>query len=119
MPGAALCGIGVNLAQPKRYFEEAELPYGTSLALEGCTVNTESAPNRLALRLNRRLTGQAFEQFAKEGIAPFLEEYRACCINLGRKVRFEGGEGIAEAIDDQGRLVVRTENGETHVLPAK
>ena len=116
VPGAALCGIGVNLAQPQRYFEEAGLPYGTSLALEGCTVNTESAPNRLAMRLNRRLTGESFELFAKEGIAPFLEEYRARCVNLGRKVRFEGGEGIAETIDDQGRLVVRTADGEARVF---
>ena len=68
------------------------------------------------MRLNRRLTGESFELFAKEGIAPFLEEYRARCVNLGRKVRFEGGEGIAETIDDQGRLVVRTADGEARVF---
>ena len=48
--------------------------------------------------------------------APFLKEYRARCVNLGRKVRFEGGEGIAETIDDQGRLVVRTADGEARVF---
>jgi len=116
VPGAVVCGIGVNLAQPQRYFDEAGLPHATSLALEGYTVNTESAPNRLALRMTRRLTGESFEQFAREGIAPFLEEYRRRCVNLGRHVTFEGGEGVAEDLDGEGRLIVRTKSGETAVF---
>ena len=30
-----LCGIGINLAQPQSYFDAADLPHGTSLALAG------------------------------------------------------------------------------------
>ncbi len=30
-----LCGIGINLAQPQSYFDAADLPHGTSLALQG------------------------------------------------------------------------------------
>mgnify|MGYP000816812433 CR=1 FL=1 len=33
-----LCGIGINLAQPQSYFDAADLPHGTSLALQGAAV---------------------------------------------------------------------------------
>ena len=36
--------------------------------------------------------------------------------NLGRQVWFEGGEGVAETVDEQGRLVVAAEGGLRHVL---
>ena len=59
--------------------------------------------------------------FARDGFAPFREEYKAACINLGRRVTFdlpEGGQGAGEAIDvdEEGRLVVRTDSGEVHVF---
>ena len=114
--GTYICGVGINLEQPQKFFDEAGLPYATSMKLAGCTVNSESAAERLALRLTRRLTGECFEQFAAEGFAPFLEEYRSRCINLGRHVTFDGGEGVAETVDEEGRLVVRTEGGSTSVL---
>ena len=39
-----LCGIGINLAQPQSYFDAAELPHGTSLALQGLLISTPT-PN--------------------------------------------------------------------------
>ena len=62
------------------------------------------------------LTGPRFAVWAAEGFAPFLEEYRALCINLGRPVKFEGGQGVAEQVDEEGRLIVRTEAGEQKVF---
>ena len=32
-------GIGINLAQPQEYFDAAGLPHGTSLALQGVSVD--------------------------------------------------------------------------------
>ncbi|MBQ5755116.1 MAG: biotin--[Oscillospiraceae bacterium] len=114
--GAIFCGIGVNLCQPRAYFEAENLPHGTSLALEGCPMNMESAPGRLAARLTRHLTGESFEAFAQTGFAPLAPGYRSRCVNLGRAVTFDGGRGVAQTVDDEGRLVVRTQQGETAVF---
>ena len=94
-----LCGIGINLAQPQSYFDAADLPHGTSLALQGATVDLSTDP----------------------AFAPFREEYKAACINLGRRVTFDlpdGSQGAGEAVDvdAEGRLVVRTDAGEQHVF---
>ena len=75
--------------------------------------------------LFRSLTDFGFDRnlytFARDGFAPFREEYKAACVNLGRRVTFdlpEGGQGAGEAIDvdEEGRLVVRTDSGEVHVF---
>ena len=59
--------------------------------------------------------------FARDGFAPFREEYKAACVNLGRRVTFDlpdGVQGAGEAVDvdEEGRLVVRTDSGEVHVF---
>ena len=116
-----LCGIGINLAQPQSYFDAADLPHGTSLALQGAAVDLAADPQWLA----EGLTDFGFDRpmyiFAREGFAPFREEYKAACVNIGRRVTFDlpgGGQGAGEAIDvdEEGRLVVRTDSGEEHVF---
>ena len=102
-----LCGIGINLAQPQSYFDAADLPHGTSLALQGAAVDLATDRNLYT--------------FARDGFAPFREEYKAACINLGRRVTFDlpdGSQGAGEAVDvdTEGRLVVRTDAGEQHVF---
>ena len=62
-----------------------------------------------------------FNTFARDGFAPFREEYKAACVNIGRRVTFDlpdGGQGAGEAVDvdEEGRLVVRTDSGEEHVF---
>ena len=116
-----LCGIGINLAQPQSYFDAAGLPNGTSLALQGAKVDLSTDPAWLA----EGLTDFGFDRnmyvFARDGFAPFREEYKAACVNLGRRVTFDlpdGGQGAGEAVDvdEEGRLVVRTDSGEVHVF---
>ena len=53
-----LCGIGINLAQPQSYFDAADLPHGTSLALQGAAIDLEQDPGWLAeaLHLSGRST---------------------------------------------------------------
>ena len=81
-----LCGIGINLAQPQSYFDAAGLPNGTSLALQGAKVDLSTDPAWLA----EGLTDFGFDRnmyvFARDGFAPFREEYKAACVNLGRPV---------------------------------
>ena len=118
---AIVCGIGINLAQPQSYFDAAGLPNGTSLALQGAKVDLSTDPAWLA----EGLTDFGFDRnmyvFARDGFAPFREEYKAACVNLGRRVTFDlpdGGQGAGEAVDvdEEGRLVVRTDSGEVHVF---
>ena len=59
--------------------------------------------------------------FARDGFAPFREEYKAACVNLGRQVFFDlpdgkQGTGTAVDVDEEGRLVVRTDGGEERVF---
>ena len=116
-----LCGIGINLAQPQSYFDAADLPHGTSLALQGAAVDLAADPQWLAEGLTDFGFDRPMYVFAREGFAPFRGEYKAACVNIGRRVTFDlpgGGQGAGEAIDvdEEGRLVVRTDSGEEHVF---
>ena len=116
-----LCGIGINLAQPQSYFDAAELPHGTSLALQGAAVDLNTDPQWLAEALTDFGFDRPMYVFARHGFAPFREEYKKACVNIGRRVTFDlpgGGTGSGEAIDvdEAGRLVVRTDSGEEHVF---
>ncbi len=115
-----MSGIGINLAQPQRYFDAAELPHGTSLLLAGVKVDAEADAPALAARLTA-LFAQAAPEFGRTGFAAVRDAYRAACVNLGREVVYPlpgGGtaRGIAEDIDADGRLVVRTQTGEAAVF---
>ena len=72
--------------------------------------------NRLAARYAARLTGPEADRWKAEGLAPFLDAYRACCVNLGRTVTFEGGSGTCVQVDEEGRLTVATDAGEQCVF---
>lgn len=116
-----LSGIGINLAQPQSYFDAANLPNGTSLALEGANVDLDTDPGWLAEALTDFGFDRALYSFARDGFAPFREQYKTACVNLGRRVTFDlpnGGQGAGEAIDvdDEGRLIVRTDDGEAKVF---
>ena len=118
---AIVCGIGINLAQPQSYFDAAGLPNGTSLALQGAKVDLSTDPAWLADGLTDFGFDRNMYVFARDGFAPFREEYKAACVNLGRRVTFDlpdGGQGAGEAVDvdEEGRLVVRTDSGEVHVF---
>lgn len=108
---AYLCGIGINLAQPAEYFAAAGLPHATSLALEGLPVDPAADADALA----RTLTDFAFDRdlyaFEREGFGAVRPAYRAACVNLGRRVQYDGGCGVAVDVDEQGRLVVQEEGG--------
>ena len=95
-----LCGIGINLAQPQSYFDAADLPHGTSLALQGAAVDLATDPAWLAEGLTDFGFDRNLYTFARDGFAPFREEYKAACINLGRRVTFDlpdGSQGAGEA----------------------
>ena len=101
--------------------DAADLPHGTSLALQGANVDLTTDPEWLAEALTDFGFDRPMYVFARDGFAPFREEYKKACVNIGRRVTFDlpgGGEGSGEAvdIDEEGRLVVRTDSGEEHVF---
>ena len=54
------------------------------------------------------------EQVTAKGYPGIAAEYEASCLTLGRPVRVTGGtdmSGTAEAVDEDGALLVRTEDG--------
>ena len=105
--------------QPKRiYYMSMEFLVGRSLRNNLYNLTLESDMKSI-------LTDFGFDRpmyvFARDGFAPFRDEYKAACINIGRRVTFDlpgGGQGAGEAIDvdADGRLVVRTDSGEEHVF---
>ena len=115
--GAFVSGIGVNLSQTAEFFAAAGLPHGVSVAGHLGHPLPPDAPRQLAEALSRRFTAdEDLQRFYREGFAPLRGAYTARCVNLGRQVWFEGGEGVAETVDGQGRLVVAAEGGLRHVL---
>ena len=109
-------GIGINLTQPQEYFDAAGLPHGTSLALQGVSVDMDTDPEWLAQYMTDFGFDRALYTYESEGFAPYRERYKACCVNLGRRVTYDGGAGIATDVDADGRLIVHDESGDTRVF---
>jgi BirA family transcriptional regulator, biotin operon repressor / biotin---[acetyl-CoA-carboxylase] ligase len=57
-----------------------------------------------------------------DGAPTFLSRYQSECATLGQAVRVELGDGqllgTATAVDDEGRLIVMTADGQKHVVSA-
>ena len=92
---AVVLGIGLNVTTRR---EELPVPEATSLALEGAETTDRDTLLRAVLR------AMSFTTDDRDG-------YRALCSTLGREVQVSlpGGavvSGPAEAVDDEGRLVV-------------
>lgn len=95
-PGAVVLGVGLNVSTRA---DELPVPTATSLLLEGATTTDRDTVLRAVLRT---LTGVLAEA-SPDG-------YRALCSTIGARVRLElatgAVEGLAEAVDDDGHLVV-------------
>jgi BirA family biotin operon repressor/biotin-[acetyl-CoA-carboxylase] ligase len=111
-PPAAVIGIGLNVSQRR---DELPVPGATSLLIEDAATLDRTVLTRAVLRS----LGGLLERWeaAEGGVAGLHEAYVDASSTLGRRVSVSlpGGEvveGEAVAIDDIGRLVVRTASGE-------
>jgi BirA family biotin operon repressor/biotin-[acetyl-CoA-carboxylase] ligase len=98
-PGALVVGIGLNVTTTAQ-----ELPHAqaTSLRLEGARTTDRDTLLRAVLRSLKSVL--ADPEAARTA-------YRERCATVGRRVRVElpagrAVEGLAEAVDDDGRIVV-------------
>ena len=125
---AVVLGIGVNVHQ-----RADELPVGpgglppTSLALQGAECLER---DRILVELLRELdfAERQWRDHAGDPVrSGLVEQYRQVCGTLGQRVRVElpasGGanrflHGVAEDIDDDGRLVVRAADGSAQPISA-
>ena len=111
-----VCGIGFNLAQPQSYFTAQNLPHGTSLTLQGVAVDPDNDPAWLAAYLTEVGFGTAMADYAAHGFTACRDAYKAVCVNLQRAVTYDGGQGIARDVDEDGRLVVHDDTGDVRVF---
>jgi len=102
---AAVLGIGINVALTA---DQLAVPTATSLRLEGSDAAADAVAAAVLVALDR--------WYARwDAGASLVADYRERCGTLGRRVRVEvpGGavEGLAEDVDEEGGLVVRTDAG--------
>jgi BirA family biotin operon repressor/biotin-[acetyl-CoA-carboxylase] ligase len=103
--GWAVLGIGVNVAV--RVFPEEVREIAASLGAE---------PGEVEPFLARLL--RALERWLAADDAEILAAWRARDALRDRAISWNDGEGVAEGVDDEGRLVVRRDDGSTQALSA-
>lgn len=114
-PDYVVAGMGINMYQTAETFQSQGLGHiATSLALEGYRVE----PNRLAVCLLEELDKLVRDFPAKR--EDYLERYRAHCVTLGRRVRFdgEGGPqaGVAVGVDGNFALLAAGDDGSQYAI---
>jgi BirA family biotin operon repressor/biotin-[acetyl-CoA-carboxylase] ligase len=96
--GAVVVGVGLNVTTRR---EELPSDHATSLQLEGASTTDRDTLLRAVLRELAAVTAD---------VDAARSAYRPLCSTLGQQVRVELPgvvvEGLAEAVDDDGRLVV-------------
>lgn len=112
--GALVIGIGLNVTLTE---DELPVPGAGSLALAKATVTDRDPLLKAVLRSLEDWYGRWRAAEGDPAASGLQETYAAGCATLGRHVRAElpGGReltGTAEAVDAEGRLVVRTAEGE-------
>ena len=106
------------LRAQKRWQGQAELALtelGDCLPASG-GVEQEVEAAALAESMTNFGFDRALYGFEREGFSAIRDAYKARCVNLGRHVTFDGGEGTALDVDEEGRLVVQGAEGSTHVF---
>jgi BirA family biotin operon repressor/biotin-[acetyl-CoA-carboxylase] ligase len=118
--GAAVVGIGLNVSQGG---DELPVPTATSLRLAGAAVTDRDTVLKAVLRA----LGERYRAWAAAGGDPrasgIAAPYRERCATIGADVlvHLPDGQrlaGVAEGVDDEGRLLVRDVEGGVHPLAA-
>jgi len=115
--GWAVIGVGLNVAIPQEEFPAELRERATSLLpteAEGGLPAGGAAGVRRALEALNQSLGRWMEASGDE----VLNAYRPRDALSGRKVSWDGGEGVAQEVDERGHLVVEMQNGDRVALGA-
>ena len=108
-----IVGIGVNLET--RRFPDELAARATSLALALALPPEEPVDREAFIAALCAALERWYLRFLDEGTAPVVAAWRARARLFGRRVEIAGGgepvRGVAEALDDDGALVVRSDDG--------
>jgi len=110
--GWAVIGVGINIAIPQdRFPDELRERAASLLPTEG----EGGLPPGGAPSVPRALTAlnESLGRWVTAGDDEVLSAFRARDVLCGRKISWDGGEGIAEEIDERGHLVVTRPDGES------
>lgn len=118
--GGVVVGIGLNVSLTE---DELPVPAAGSLALAKAAVTDRDPLLRAVLRSLEEWYGNWRAAGGDPAASGLQETYAAGCATLGRHVRAElpGGRtltGTAEAVDTDGRLVIRTAEGQHEAVGA-
>ena len=114
--GAVVAGIGINVSQ---HHDELPVAHATSLALAGSTPVTRE---ELVVAVVQAVA-DAVAQWRSAGVSGVSHMVHDACVTMGQDVTVDvpGGasiEGIAEALDHDGGLVVQLPSGRRHTVYA-
>lgn len=108
----AVIGIGINVNTGGDQFPEELRPIATSVRSE---TGRHHSRNEIIIGILREFEGR-YLLFKDKGRGPLIKELRTLSSTIGQKVRVIVGNevitGIAEDIDDEGVLLLRTASGE-------
>jgi BirA family transcriptional regulator, biotin operon repressor / biotin---[acetyl-CoA-carboxylase] ligase len=107
---AVVVGIGLNVAS--RHFPEEIAARATSLALLGASqLERETLLFGLLEAIAARL-----EAYQSAGVAGILSELHAADALRGKRLRVDGQSGLGSGLDEQGRLLLISDDGATHAI---
>jgi BirA family biotin operon repressor/biotin-[acetyl-CoA-carboxylase] ligase len=106
-----ILGIGLDVNQDASEFANELRPLATSLKIE---LGEEVDRAELAAEILRELDAD-YARICSRKFSEVADEWEAACVTIGKNVSVHMGErqfrGRAEALDDDGALLVRTEHG--------
>jgi BirA family biotin operon repressor/biotin-[acetyl-CoA-carboxylase] ligase len=103
--GWAVIGIGLNVGTRREEFPEELRATATSLAIEaGSDPGVDAVLEAVLDRLERRL---------RDRPEAILAAWRERDVLLGSRIRWNGGEGTAAGLGEDGSLLVDTDSGRT------
>jgi len=99
-------GIGLNVNTEKSDFAELDR-LATSMLIEtGKTFGKEEVLQEFIAKFKAN-----FEILCEEGLQPFIDEWRKMGCFVGHSAQIDGLKGVIEAVQDDGSLLFRAENG--------
>ena len=112
-PAGAVVGCGINVSIPE---DRLPVPEATSLAINGIDIERTDLLARVLIEIFAGYDRLVEAGFSPEG-SGLLADFRRRCATLGREVRVELPDqtsltGRAVDVDDQGRLVLETSDGQ-------